>query len=69
MYWDDPQRWVIWATGKTILGALLGGYAGVEAAKKWTGYTQPTGDWFALDRAAGHRARARRLFAARMLSR
>ena len=48
MYWDDPQRWVIWATGKTILGALLGGYAGVEVVKKWTGYTQPTGDWFAL---------------------
>ncbi len=48
MFWDDPQRWVIWATGKTILGALLGGYAGVELAKKFTGYTAPTGDWFAL---------------------
>src|SRR6202042_2853319 len=48
MFWDDPQRWIIWATGKSILGALLGGYAGVEVAKKWTGYTQPTGDWFAL---------------------
>jgi len=48
MFWDDPQRWVIWATGKTILGALLGGYAGVEVAKKCTGYTSATGDWFAL---------------------
>src|SRR5882757_3134834 len=48
MFWDDPQRWMIWATGKTILGALLGGYAGVEVAKKLTGYTAPTGDWFAL---------------------
>ncbi|MEP6669493.1 MAG: prolipoprotein diacylglyceryl transferase family protein [Chthoniobacter sp.] len=48
MFWDDPQRWVIWATGKTILGALLGGYVGVEVAKKFTGYTQATGDWFAL---------------------
>jgi len=48
MFWDDPQRWVIWATGKTILGALLFGYLGVEIAKKFTGYTQPTGDWFAL---------------------
>ena len=48
MFWHDPQRWTIWATGKTILGALLGGYAGVEVAKKFTGYTQPTGDWFAL---------------------
>ncbi|HEY3900375.1 MAG TPA: prolipoprotein diacylglyceryl transferase family protein [Chthoniobacter sp.] len=48
MFWDYPQRWVIWATGKTILGALLGGYAGVELAKKFTGYPQATGDWFAL---------------------
>jgi phosphatidylglycerol:prolipoprotein diacylglycerol transferase len=48
MFWDDPRRWIIWATGKTILGALLGGYAGVEVAKKLTGYTEPTGDWFAL---------------------
>lgn len=48
MFWDMPERWIIWATGKTILGALLGGYAGVEVAKKLTGYTQPTGDWFAI---------------------
>jgi phosphatidylglycerol:prolipoprotein diacylglycerol transferase len=48
MFWASPDRWLIWATGKTILGALLGGYAGVELAKKLTGYTQPTGDWFAL---------------------
>jgi phosphatidylglycerol:prolipoprotein diacylglycerol transferase len=48
IFWNDPQRWMIWATGKTILGALLGGYAGVELAKKLTGYTQATGDWFAL---------------------
>jgi phosphatidylglycerol:prolipoprotein diacylglycerol transferase len=48
MFWDDPRRWVIWATGKTILGALLGGYAGVEVAKRLTGYTQTTGDWFAF---------------------
>lgn len=48
MSWNDPQRWMIWATGKTILGALLGGYAGVEIAKRVTGYTAATGDWFAL---------------------
>ena len=48
MYWHSPDRWMIWATGKTILGALLGGYAGVELAKKLVGYAQPTGDWFAL---------------------
>jgi phosphatidylglycerol---prolipoprotein diacylglyceryl transferase len=53
MFWASPQRWMIWATGKTILGALLGGYAGVELAKKLVGYTQPTGDWFAIVAPAG----------------
>lgn len=48
MFWDAPDRWMVWATGKTILGALLGGYAGVELAKQLTGYTQATGDWFAV---------------------
>jgi phosphatidylglycerol:prolipoprotein diacylglycerol transferase len=48
IFWSDPRRWMIWATGKTILGALLGGYAGVEVAKKLTGYTSATGDWFAI---------------------
>ena len=48
MFWDAPERWIIWATGKTILGALLGGYAGVEVAKKLTGYAEATGDWFAV---------------------
>ena len=48
MFWDAPDRWRIWATGKTILGALLGGYAGVEVAKKLTGYASATGDWFAV---------------------
>ena len=37
-----------WLSGKSILGALLGGYAGVEFAKKLTGYTRPTGDLFAV---------------------
>lgn len=36
------------AAGKTIVGALLGGYAGVEIAKKLIGYPKPTGDWFAV---------------------
>lgn len=46
-YWHDPNRWLILATGKTIIGALLGGYAGVEIAKKWVGRREATGDWFA----------------------
>ncbi len=48
MFWGHPQRWMIWATGKTILGALLGGYLGVELAKKALGYRAATGDLFAV---------------------
>jgi phosphatidylglycerol:prolipoprotein diacylglycerol transferase len=43
----QPGMWLQLATGKSILGALLGGYAAVELAKKYSGYTQATGDWFA----------------------
>jgi len=46
--WHDQNRWLELATGKTILGGLLGGYAGVEVAKKLVGYKSATGDWFAL---------------------
>ncbi len=46
--WSQPDRWRRIATGKTILGGLLGGYASVELAKKFVGYKSATGDWFAL---------------------
>jgi phosphatidylglycerol:prolipoprotein diacylglycerol transferase len=49
--WIDfgqPNVWGRLATGKSILGALVGGYAAVELAKKWAGYRGVTGDWFAL---------------------
>lgn len=39
--------WLQLATGKSILGALLGGYGAVELAKKQCGYREATGDWFA----------------------
>lgn len=42
-----PGFWVQVATGKTILGALLGGYAGVEITKKHLRLRAVTGDWFA----------------------
>ena len=48
LYWHDPNRWVILATGKSITGALLGGYLGVIIAKRLLGYTGITGDWFAI---------------------
>ena len=47
-HWHDPNRWIILATGKSITGALLGGYAAVEIAKRLLGYTGVTGDWFAI---------------------
>jgi phosphatidylglycerol:prolipoprotein diacylglycerol transferase len=46
--WHDANRWVVLATGKSITGALLGGYAAVEIAKRMLGYRNSTGDWFAI---------------------
>ncbi len=48
LFWDNPHRWLIWATGKSILGALPGGYLGVEIAKRTLDYPSATGDFFAL---------------------
>ena len=48
LHWQDPDRWVILATGKSITGALLGGYAAVEIAKRVLRYDRVTGDWFAV---------------------
>lgn len=43
-----PYFWQQMLAGKTILGALLGGYFFVELAKRITGYVSPTGDLFAI---------------------
>lgn len=48
LHWHDANRWRELATGKSIVGGLLGGYAGVEMAKHLLGYTRGTGDWFAV---------------------
>src|SRR5437868_1287749 len=48
--WGDfsmPDFWNRLATGKSILGALLGGYLAVEGAKRFFDYRKVTGDWFA----------------------
>lgn len=48
LYFDAPDRWLRWLSGKSIIGALPGGWAGVELAKKLSGYPAITGDRFAL---------------------
>jgi phosphatidylglycerol:prolipoprotein diacylglycerol transferase len=48
LHWRDADRWLALATGKSITGGLLGGYAAVEIAKRLLGYTRATGDWFAV---------------------
>jgi phosphatidylglycerol---prolipoprotein diacylglyceryl transferase len=48
LHWRDANRWIVLATGKSITGALLGGYAAVEAAKRLLNYREATGDWFAV---------------------
>ena len=42
-----PDMWLQLATGKSILGGLLGGYLAVEIAKRVVRYAGATGDWFA----------------------
>lgn len=48
LHFGGENMWLHLATGKTIVGALLGGYAGVELCKKLMGYKFATGDWFAV---------------------
>jgi len=49
MYAEDPMIvWQEWFTGKTVTGALLGGYLSVELAKKLLNYPRATGDLFAV---------------------
>ncbi len=48
LHWHDENRWIELATGKSITGALLGGYVSVEIAKRFLRYRGATGDWFAL---------------------
>ena len=48
LYFGKPYMWLMLATGKSIVGALLGGYAAVEVAKYFLQYRRATGDWFAM---------------------
>lgn len=42
-HWRNPQMWL---GGKTIVGGLLGGWVGVEIAKKWVHIHRSTGDLY-----------------------
>ncbi len=46
--WSQPDRLLRWATGKSVLGGLLGAYAGVEWTKHLVGHKHSTGDAFAV---------------------
>src|SRR3954471_3626813 len=38
LHWHDEHRWIEIATGKSITGALLGGYVAAEIAKRFLKY-------------------------------
>jgi phosphatidylglycerol---prolipoprotein diacylglyceryl transferase len=46
--WPLADRWLRLASGKSVVGGLLGGYAGVEFMKWIVGYGRTTGDLFAM---------------------
>jgi phosphatidylglycerol---prolipoprotein diacylglyceryl transferase len=48
LHFGAPDMWLQLASGKSILGALFGGYVFVELAKRHVGYERATGDDFAL---------------------
>jgi prolipoprotein diacylglyceryltransferase len=45
-YWNARGNPAVWFGGKTIVGGLLGGWIGVEVAKKRLAITRSTGDAF-----------------------
>jgi prolipoprotein diacylglyceryltransferase len=45
-YWDRRMNPAAWLGGRTIVGGLLGGWVGVEIAKKRLGLTRSIGDLF-----------------------
>lgn len=49
-HWDDPM---LWLSGKSIVGGLLGGLVGVEVAKRFAGLTRSTGDHFVVPLCVG----------------
>lgn len=48
LHFNAPDRWTVWLSGKSVMGALPGGWLGVELMKKAVGYRGITGDRFAM---------------------
>jgi phosphatidylglycerol:prolipoprotein diacylglycerol transferase len=48
LHFHDPNRWMVWLSGKSVMGALPGGWLAVEIAKRSLGYGEITGDRFAM---------------------
>jgi phosphatidylglycerol:prolipoprotein diacylglycerol transferase len=48
LHFGAADMWLQLMTGKSILGALVGGYLFVELTKRFVGYQRTTGDDFAL---------------------
>jgi phosphatidylglycerol:prolipoprotein diacylglycerol transferase len=56
--WERPDWWLAYAalplsqalevSGKSIIGAIAGGYLAIAASKRWLGYRRSTGDAYAL---------------------
>jgi phosphatidylglycerol:prolipoprotein diacylglycerol transferase len=46
--WPMPDRWPRLLAGKSVIGGLLGGYAGVELMKRMLGFRKYTSDLFAF---------------------
>lgn len=46
--WHFRGDWMALLTGRSVTGALLGGYAAVEIGKRALGYERATGDVFAI---------------------
>jgi prolipoprotein diacylglyceryltransferase len=52
-YWSARDQLAAWLGGKTIAGGLIGGWIGVEVAKKRVGVSHSTGDLFVFPLIAG----------------
>lgn len=48
LHTESTEWWMHWLTGKSVTGALLGGWIGVELCKKQLGYSKTTGDQYAV---------------------